>query len=168
LISHSRNLTRHMWINVGVSEPKPGTVTASADLGESRKVREEKIGGLRLIAAYVVAVKHHLRAEPGIDYPDFDGLLPGYFLRFGHETTNVHEHSGAWESPIDTTGTTPHPTRIMDVGTSKTNDVDQRTPLMKDQHHIVHFHSCASTILALARDVTIFTVFGLPMLSPCH
>jgi ion channel-forming bestrophin family protein len=162
---------RHLWINVGVPEPKPGNVTTSADLGENRKVREEKICALRLIAAYVVAVKHHLRAEPGIDYPDFDGLLPGYFLRFSHETTNIHEHSGAWESPVDTTGaTTPHPTRIMDVGTSKTNDADQRTPLMKDQHHIVHFHSCALHLQyhSCTQDLTISTVYGPPMLSPCH
>lgn len=117
------------------------------DLGKRRALREEKIRALHLIAAYLVAVKHHLRAELGTSYPDFDGLLPGHFTKYDQETTNVHEHTGAWESPVNTSGTaTPHASRIRDVGTSQTIYANQRTPLLKDQHHIVHFHKCARII----------------------
>jgi hypothetical protein len=128
--------------------PKPDFFVTPVDLGERRALRQEKIRALHFIAAYLVAVKHHLRAELGTSYPDFDGLLPDYFLKYDHELANVHEHTGAWESPVDTSGTTtPHPTRIRDVGTSQTTCADQRTPLLKDHHHIVHFPWCVRIII---------------------
>lgn len=107
-------------------------------------LREEKIRTLHLIAAFLIAVKHHLRAEPGIHHSDYIGLLPGYFSRFDEETSNVHEHSGEYASPTRTSGSStpsgPIPPRLRGVGTAE-NLVTQRTPLLKDQHHVVHFHA---------------------------
>lgn len=142
MISQGRNLARQLWISVGVSDSSAAT-RSPEDLAKDHQVlREEKIRAMNLVTAFLVGVKHHLRSEPGSHHPDFDGLLPDYFSRFDHETTNQHEHTGDWETPNHNSGaSTPHPTRIRDVGTSQVYP-DHRTPLLKDQHHIVHFHPC--------------------------
>jgi hypothetical protein len=153
-----------------VPQPKPGSVTSSVDLNEHRALREEKIVALRLIIAYLFAVKRHLRAEHGTDHPDYDGLLPEYLSRFDYETSNAHEHTGPMESPVVMSGNvTPHPTRLRGISTSQTVDVDQRTPLLKDQHHIVHFHPCVmySSCMHIL-DLTACTALNRRMLSPCR
>lgn len=148
MISQTRNLTRQIWISVNVNEPNTTTPESSnAFIAEHQALRESKIRALNLIAAFLFGVKHHLRAEPGFNYPDMIGLLPEDFSRFNHETANNHEHSGGWETPGHSGAVTPHPhapshpTRIRDVGTAQVREYhEERTPLLKDQHHIVHFH----------------------------
>jgi putative membrane protein len=40
-----------------------------------------KIETLQLALAFAYAVKHYLRGEDGIDYPDYQGILPTSFIR---------------------------------------------------------------------------------------
>ncbi|RUP48539.1 Bestrophin, RFP-TM, chloride channel-domain-containing protein [Jimgerdemannia flammicorona] len=57
----TRNLARLIWINI----PE-----------RTKEDRVEKMRSVKLLLAYSVAVKHHLREEYGTDYYDLDVLLP--------------------------------------------------------------------------------------------
>ncbi|CAG8636675.1 6891_t:CDS:2, partial [Racocetra fulgida] len=83
--------TRMIWI--GASE-------------NSKKDREEKITYIKLVLAFVIATKHHLRLEFGTDYKDYEGLLPSSSKGFqrtkfdgnaGQENTELG--SGSLEDP---------------------------------------------------------------------
>jgi putative membrane protein len=56
-----RNLCRTIWLTV----PE-----------ESQSAHDEKMACIKLLVAFVVATKHHLREEFGTDYYDLDTLLP--------------------------------------------------------------------------------------------
>ncbi|KAI9255285.1 Bestrophin, RFP-TM, chloride channel-domain-containing protein [Sporodiniella umbellata] len=56
-----RNLARQIWINV----PE-----------ETEDDHREKMRCIKLLLAFFVATKHHLRQEYGINYPDLERLLP--------------------------------------------------------------------------------------------
>jgi putative membrane protein len=60
LFTHTRNLSRFVWITVKAPEKK--------DL-------EEKYGALNLLLAFVVSTKHYLRFERGHHYEDLHNLL---------------------------------------------------------------------------------------------
>ncbi|KAF2877436.1 Bestrophin, RFP-TM, chloride channel-domain-containing protein [Massariosphaeria phaeospora] len=59
LLFVSQNLSRTIWLHANERE---------GDLGKEDLL--QKLSALNLIVAYAVAVKHKLRFEPGIDYPD--------------------------------------------------------------------------------------------------
>ncbi|KAL0072896.1 Bestrophin, RFP-TM, chloride channel-domain-containing protein [Phycomyces blakesleeanus] len=61
VIATIRNLTRQVWINI----PE-----------ETDQDHREKMRCIKLILAFMVATKHHLRHEYGIDYYDLEVLLP--------------------------------------------------------------------------------------------
>jgi len=127
----------------------------------AQTLKEAKIRTLNLVAAYLFALKHHLRNEPGIHHEDLNGLLPEHFSKYDVETSINHSHSGEFSSPLSISGQESPVVvpRIKDVGTSQTTFVNQRTPLLKDQHHTVHFHSysAASSLslpLIIAHELT--------------
>ncbi|KAJ1728223.1 hypothetical protein LPJ61_004150 [Coemansia biformis] len=60
LIVSSRNLIRNIWC---------GTNEKSVE----DRLRKQQV--LKEISAFVIAIKHYLRGEDGIEYADFDGLL---------------------------------------------------------------------------------------------
>ncbi|CEL52360.1 UPF0187 protein [Rhizoctonia solani AG-1 IB] len=107
LMSNVRNLARVLWINAnpphGSNDPKAKQPSAFMKLKgktyqpsnsiknpviTSASLRTEKERALKLMVAFVVAVKHHLRSEQGIDYPDYLGLLPPDFSRFDNRGFN--------------------------------------------------------------------------------
>ncbi|KAI7870946.1 Bestrophin, RFP-TM, chloride channel-domain-containing protein [Spinellus fusiger] len=61
VIATIRNLTRQVWINI----PE-----------ETETDHLEKMRCVKLLLAFMVATKHHLRHEYGIDYYDLEVLLP--------------------------------------------------------------------------------------------
>ena len=77
LVSHVRNLTRLIWINVSVpplddaSRGKfpNGTLTPA-------QLRRRKVDAIKLSLCYAYAVKHYLRGEDGLDWDDYGGILP--------------------------------------------------------------------------------------------
>ncbi|EFP84228.1 uncharacterized protein PGTG_10606 [Puccinia graminis f. sp. tritici CRL 75-36-700-3] len=78
LQSAVRNTARDYWISIGApvhtSNPKDPT-PASLPPKEIRL----KARALRLLVAYVTAVKRHVRGQYGIDYEDLRALLPPEF-----------------------------------------------------------------------------------------
>lgn len=63
----SRNLSRIIWIHVQERHKE------SAELGRSDVLH--KLGALNLINAFAVALKHRLRFEPSVEYPDLAPLV---------------------------------------------------------------------------------------------
>ncbi|GFZ50322.1 hypothetical protein JCM24511_08079, partial [Saitozyma sp. JCM 24511] len=76
LISGARNLSRTIqgiWVSVTV--PPPPTNGSQPSITRAR-LTEEKKKLIRLVVAFVIATKHHLRAEGGVHHEDLKGLLP--------------------------------------------------------------------------------------------
>ncbi|GAA5929090.1 hypothetical protein JCM3775_006733 [Rhodotorula graminis] len=77
-----RSLSRAVWINVGAAGPSrgrlasDGTLRPHQDEGMSPEDHEDKVKVLRMMVAFVVAVKHHVRREYGVDWPDLEPVLP--------------------------------------------------------------------------------------------
>ncbi|KZV85119.1 UPF0187-domain-containing protein [Exidia glandulosa HHB12029] len=102
MMSNIRNLARLVWVNVSppgsASETSLSAPATQADLKGGKSPRTSlhavKVRTLRLLVAYAVAVKHHLRDEPGPHWQDFKGLLPH---RFAHE---IKGYSGLEDSII--------------------------------------------------------------------
>lgn len=76
----SRNLARLIWINI-VERPDTEAVEATQDapaVPASHNYKKDllgKISAVNLINAFAVSLKHRLRFEPAIDYPDLLNLV---------------------------------------------------------------------------------------------
>lgn len=93
-----RSLTRLIWINVN-HPPAEAKAKNSATLAVDATVRllnlkAEKSRAMRLCVSFAFAVKHHLRAEFGTDYPDLLGVLPAEFARFDETGWDRTYHGG--------------------------------------------------------------------------
>ncbi|RDX45493.1 UPF0187-domain-containing protein [Lentinus brumalis] len=77
LVSHIRNLTRLIWINVSVppaddaSRGKFPTATLTP-----AQLRRRKVDAIKLSLCFAYATKHYLRGEDGLDWDDYAGILP--------------------------------------------------------------------------------------------
>ncbi|WWD18606.1 hypothetical protein CI109_103059 [Kwoniella shandongensis] len=77
LISNARNLSRNIWVVVNLPPSSPNDdATASPPMITRQQLTYEKKKLIRLVVAFVVATKHHLRAEGGVHHDDLKGLLP--------------------------------------------------------------------------------------------
>ncbi|CAE6433349.1 unnamed protein product [Rhizoctonia solani] len=107
LMSNVRNLARVLWVNANLPHASDDskakqpsafmkirgkTYQPSNSIKNpvitSASLRTEKERALKLMVAFVVAVKHHLRSEQGVEYPDYLGLLPPDFSKFDNRGFN--------------------------------------------------------------------------------
>ncbi|KAI0807006.1 Bestrophin, RFP-TM, chloride channel-domain-containing protein [Fomes fomentarius] len=82
LVSHARNLTRLIWINVSV--PPQDDISRGRFPGATltpAKLRRRKVDAIKLSLCLVYAVKHYLRGEDGLDWEDYAGILPATTAR---------------------------------------------------------------------------------------
>lgn len=169
MVSHTRNLSRMVWINVGppptgappaVSKGK--TATGSSDMTQLEvHLKKRKIEALRLALSFVIATKHYLRGEDGINYPDYLGVLPPSITRLDIEGPNVGQRTGptgsysatrnqSLSASIDdmskasSAGDSPDPrpdaTKRVRAKRSKQQLVTQTTPLLHESHRTIDFH----------------------------
>lgn len=82
MISHSRNLSRLIWVNVACPPADDASKgkTPAANL-TAAQLRRKKVQALKLCACYAFAVKHYLRGEDGLDWEDYIGILPSSVAR---------------------------------------------------------------------------------------
>ena len=154
--SDVQNLARFLWINV---DPESGkkykelveTAKGPTATDEEKIAAAEWVGTclgnkrriVRLLAAYLFATKHHLRQEYGVDWQDYDGLLPQdvkeayYGLErksresFRRSLYASHERfSGA------STDLTPTTAEFL-----RTQTVDEHTPLTSSEEHEEEEHA---------------------------
>ncbi|KAL5636060.1 hypothetical protein ACGC1H_004770 [Rhizoctonia solani] len=113
VMSNVRNLARLLWVNANLPHATDDSKTKQPSafmkirgktyqpsnsirnpVITSASLRIEKERALKLMVAFVVAVKHHLRGEEGVDYPDYIGLLPSDFSRFDNRGFNKSGRHG--------------------------------------------------------------------------
>ncbi|PIL30455.1 hypothetical protein GSI_07154 [Ganoderma sinense ZZ0214-1] len=77
MVSHIRNLTRLIWINVSVPTADDASrgKFPSANLTPAQ-LRRRKVDAIKLSLCFAYAVKHYLRGEDGLDWDDYAGILP--------------------------------------------------------------------------------------------
>ncbi|KAK4051315.1 hypothetical protein OIO90_004796 [Microbotryomycetes sp. JL221] len=92
MISTVRSLSRLTWINVGaIGAVKSSTSSGvNENQGCSEQEHQAKIKALRMMVAFPVAVKHHVRGEYGTDYEDLRALLPSKFHELAKTTGIVY------------------------------------------------------------------------------
>lgn len=86
MTSHVRNLSRQIWVNVAPPPDDSKGKTPVADLNPSQ-LHRKKVDTLHLSIAYVLAVKHYLRGEDGIQWDDLQSVLPPWFARISRKDT---------------------------------------------------------------------------------
>ncbi|KAI0668567.1 Bestrophin, RFP-TM, chloride channel-domain-containing protein [Trametes maxima] len=82
MVSHIRNLTRLIWVNV--STPPPDDASKGKFPGANltpAQLRRKKVDTVKLALSFAYAVKHYLRGEDGLDWDDYGGILPASAAR---------------------------------------------------------------------------------------
>ena len=97
----SRNLARSTWVGVGAPGPHAHAETLAA-VGDA-SVQRGKETALRLIVAFVIATKHHLRREYSLAHDDLNECLPPRFERYLRKKAD--ENDAADEKVNDKTTT---------------------------------------------------------------
>lgn len=74
-------MTRLIWINAAVipdDDTTKGKFPASLT---AKQLRRRKVEALKLCVSFAYATKHYLRGEDGLDWADYDGILPQSVIR---------------------------------------------------------------------------------------
>ncbi|GJE97953.1 Bestrophin, RFP-TM, chloride channel-domain-containing protein [Phanerochaete sordida] len=95
MISHVRNLSRLIWVNVAVPPADDKGKLAGATL-TAKQLRRKKVTALKLCVCFAFAVKHYLRGEDGLDWDDYAGILPPTVARLA--APGGSRRTSAWTS----------------------------------------------------------------------
>lgn len=129
------------------------------------ELHKQKVEALHLALAFAFAVKHYLRGEDGIDYLDYDNILPASFARYDETGYNILK-PGQSIDPYESTLNPEHSHSLNGSGVSPSGSVHERldatkrvrpkrskqklqvepsatTPLLSGNHRIVEFHPYA-------------------------
>lgn len=165
ITSNIRNFSRQIWINVAL--PPPETAARYPAPVTPTQLHRYKIDALHLALSFAFAVKHYLRGEDGINYPDYHGVLPASFARYdetGYNTlTNRFRQSTLYDATVsndsrdlnaapsgraspESSATKPNATKRVKAKRSKRNLTDPSpiTPLLAGSHRTVEFHAYAA------------------------
>ncbi|THU99393.1 UPF0187-domain-containing protein [Dendrothele bispora CBS 962.96] len=168
MTSNIRNLSRLLWINVAPppTDEQPAHAkgkTPTNDLS-AHQLRRKKIYVLRLCLSFAFAVKHYLRGEDGIDWNDYQGVLPDGFARFDEIGFNKTYTAPSYDAAKPSSGPSsvearPDATKRIRVKRSKNRLPDSSTPLLSDTHRTVEFHAFANETsiplpLIIAHEIT--------------
>ncbi|KAI8998963.1 UPF0187-domain-containing protein [Trametes punicea] len=115
MVSHIRNLTRLIWINVSTPPPDDTAKgkSAAANLTPA-ELRRRKVDAIKLCLCFAYAVKHYLRGEDGLDWEDYAGILPASTARLArglYTPTNKDYRYSKNPSAYTTYAATEHTTR---------------------------------------------------------
>ncbi|KAH8919132.1 UPF0187-domain-containing protein [Atractiella rhizophila] len=108
LSSTVRSVSRMIWVNVSLTHPRSsGDEKKTLSEEEKDEERAFKKRTIRLLVAFVVAVKHHVRGEFGLDWEDLKSVLPPKFEKvygttgygYGAADADHHEHHHRPRSP---------------------------------------------------------------------
>ncbi|TBU29084.1 Bestrophin, RFP-TM, chloride channel-domain-containing protein [Dichomitus squalens] len=165
MVSHIRNLSRLIWINVSLPPPDDASrgKAASANLTPAQ-LRRRKVVAIKLSLSFAYAVKHYLRGEDGLDWDDYAGILPARTARLynglyqppnkdykystvgtsgkstGYASYAATEYSVRRDSPegIDTGSSTPGADTLLDVerGRQSTADATKRVRVKRSKDRL--------------------------------
>ncbi|BGP53457.1 hypothetical protein JCM8202v2_001016 [Rhodotorula sphaerocarpa] len=91
MIATSRTLARTAWIHIGAANPvqgpgRPRNLATELLPPLSAKARDDKRKAVRLVVAFLIATKHHVRREYGVKWPDLEPLLTANFKKLAATT----------------------------------------------------------------------------------
>ncbi|KAH9967944.1 Bestrophin, RFP-TM, chloride channel-domain-containing protein [Russula dissimulans] len=160
ITAQARNLSRLIWVHVALPPTNDLTgKTPSTDV-TSPQLHRRKRDALRLILAFVFAVKHYLREEDGLEWDDYAGIIPESFIRtyfrrqsrrssvsLGYNATSEHgststgnSRSGSPSRGTSTDGSSPRvATKRVRVKRSLDKVPTARTPLVAAEHSAIDF-----------------------------
>ncbi|KAF8803559.1 UPF0187-domain-containing protein [Phlegmacium glaucopus] len=153
--AHTRNMARAIWINASLppTDTQPSYAKGKTPTSEvtAKQLKRRKIDALRLCLSFVFATKHYLRGEDGVNWPDYQDVLPASFTRLdeagnsshkayaaiGNESTSASRDASSNASSIILPESKPDATKRIRVKRSKQHIhiSDQSTPLLADTHH---------------------------------
>jgi ion channel-forming bestrophin family protein len=92
LTSTIRNLSRAFWVNVAAPPKDSYDNKGKTQIIEitPQNLHRRKIDALHLCMAFPYAAKHYLRGEDGIDWDDYYGLLPTWFIQIAEQRPNSY------------------------------------------------------------------------------
>ena len=157
-------MSRMIWVNTGLPpvDPQPSYAkgkTPGTDVTHAQ-LHRRKVEALKLLLSFVFATKHYLRGEDGVNYADYQGVLPASFARFDEVgyTTQRASSTGTYQAirsesmatSHDGSGRTtpdlqnrPDATKRVRPKRSKQQLPDHTTPLLQENHRTVEFHAYA-------------------------
>ncbi|KAI5124785.1 hypothetical protein M0805_005419 [Coniferiporia weirii] len=159
MVSNIRNLSRLIWVNVAVPPDSGASTLGKGPAGGQMthaQLRKAKVDALKLCVAFAYAVKHRLRGENGLDYDDYEGVLPRSITRYEEAGDNSSSSSPTSRNRIyDSVGSlTPQMTRRKSENDSHkihfhhasvtVSDQNASEPLLGDSHRTVQFHPRAN------------------------
>lgn len=167
LTANIRSLSRQIWVNVAlpptdVPPPHAKGKTPSSEL-TLVQLRKKKAEALRLCLSFAFASKHYLRGEDGVNWEDYQGVLPASFARFdeiGFDTEDTKSYAATYNRSISherdrdhslsgrTTpdGSKPDATKRVRVKRSKQQISGSTTPLLGGTHRSVEFRPYADEV----------------------
>ncbi|CAG8711001.1 25254_t:CDS:2 [Dentiscutata erythropus] len=142
LCTLARNTARIIWVDVEE---------------RTKRDHEDKETYIKLLLAFVIATKHHLRLEFGTNYKDFEGLLPRGYQRTkfegnaGQENTDLG--SGSMEDPNHPDNIANNPeTADPDVTIHPSEATESTHLLQKPQHPVSYIKDTFRSLVGNHRD----------------
>ncbi|KAF9451202.1 UPF0187-domain-containing protein [Macrolepiota fuliginosa MF-IS2] len=173
ITSNIRNFCRQVWINVSL--PPPEAAAKYPTPVSSAQLHRHKVDALRLALSYALAVKHYLRGEDGINYPDYHDVLPASFARYdelGYNTLanrqSSYDATASIESHDLSTGpsgrTSPENSALRPDATKRVrakrskqklhDPISSSTPLLAGRHRTVAFEASLPLPLMIAHELS--------------
>ncbi|EKM82955.1 hypothetical protein AGABI1DRAFT_104757 [Agaricus bisporus var. burnettii JB137-S8] len=170
VISNVRNLSRQIWVQVA-PPPEVAAIKYSIVMTPTQ-LHRHKTDALLLALSYVIAVKHYLRGEDGIDYPDYHDVLPASFYRFCESDFYISRGNGYQQgTPYDSTtpirsrdhSAAPSHRASLERSTTSMPNASKRVKVKRSKQNLVEPN--ASTPLLAGGHRTL--EFQLPPVEPC-
>ncbi|KAJ2719893.1 hypothetical protein GGI07_004938 [Coemansia sp. Benny D115] len=144
----SRNLIRSFWVCVMEKSIEDSVLKRQA---------------MKNVAAFVISVKHYLRAEDGIDYADLDGLLsPEFRLQYGTRSSAYNygaiQNAGSSSSQEEGFAGGTFRTQQLSEGWERTGETSVPSQLLYElqkfsehiqDNHLIHVQFYASLLTSL-------------------
>ncbi|KDQ33548.1 hypothetical protein PLEOSDRAFT_1110627 [Pleurotus ostreatus PC15] len=156
MTSNVRNLTRFIWVNVGIppAGDQPNGIKGKTPVSSvtPSQLHRRKIEALHLCLSFAFAAKHYLRGEDGIHWDDYEGVLPASFSRFDETGYNTQKTGKTlnYSATRDTSSgrsddsqsgrSSPDATKRVRVKRSNPKISGTTTPLLGGTHRTVEFH----------------------------
>ncbi|KAH9999006.1 hypothetical protein BJV77DRAFT_1058565 [Russula vinacea] len=158
--SQARNLARLIWVQVALPPADDTTgKTPSTDI-TPLQLRRRKVDALKLVLAFVYAVKHYLREEDGLDWDDYAGVIPESFMRSQSRRQSRRNSVSMGYSAMSEHGSSVIQSRSASPGLcdkrvrvkrSSDNVPTTRSPLI--EHNTIDFQAYSNNSASIAHEI---------------
>ena len=144
-------MSRIIWVNTSLppTDTQPAYAKGKTPTSEvtASQLRRCKTEALHLCLSFIFATKHYLRGEDGVNWADYQGILPASFTRFDETSNSSHKTYAAigneftstnHDASVNSRGSSesrPDATKRIRVKRSNQQISNQSTPLLPDIRH---------------------------------